>query len=97
MTGIDIIDLLERYWGFLATILAGLGSYITWRRKRQESTLVLYDKLEELKLKIITQISREIELSEEIAEKRRLIEEMKANCPDCYNKFINDREKPLSV
>lgn len=87
-----IIEVLEKFWALFVAIATGIGTYINWRRKRRRSTLVLYDKLEELKLKIITQVSREIELVEEVAEKNKIISEFKSRCPDCYNQFVNDRK-----
>ena len=100
----NLIDLLESYWALITVIVTSLGALVSWWRKRQSSTLALYDKMDELKLKVIAQVSREINLVEEsaklteeigektriIAEKNRIIEEFKTRCPDCYNQFMHD-------
>lgn len=100
----NLIEVMEGYWGLITLVATGLGGYLTWLRKRQSSTLALYNKMDELKLKVIAQVTREIKLVEDsaklaeevseknriISEKDRIIEEFKSRCPDCYNKYIDD-------
>lgn len=97
---VEFLNLLGSYWELLAGVATAIGGYIAWKKKKQESDIELLEKLEELKVKFITKIHREIELTEELAEevakKNKVIRDIKERCPDCYEQYINDNKKPVS-
>lgn len=58
------------------------------RQKMEEvnkvSTTMLYEELEELRVKIIKQVQNEVKQAESNAEKQILIDLFKIQCPGCF-------------
>ena len=79
---------IKNYWELIIAVFTGLGSLVGWliRRKKnkQTSTQMLYEQMEVLKKKIILQTANEITHATAIAEKDRIIENLRVHCPECY-------------
>lgn len=57
-----------------------------------QSTAMLYDELERIKQKLILQVNKDVDRATELAEKRRIIEEFRIHCPECYRQFITGKK-----
>jgi len=84
------LDFLKEAWQFILLITGGIGGLFAWFRERKKdrelSHNVLFRELESLKVKMIALISNSVEKQSEISKRDMLINEMKAACPDCYDK-----------
>jgi hypothetical protein len=80
-------------FGVLVTTLGGVvAGFFRWKAKKKESTSMLYEQLEKLKLKVILQVSKEVEQATELSEKEKIIADFKIHCPDCWASFIEKTE-----
>lgn len=84
----NILKLIEEFWTLIVAIAGGIGGYITWSKKQKQSTMMLYDELEKLKQKVVIQVSREVQQANLIAEKEEILNKLRLNCPECYEKII---------
>ena len=91
----DITQFIKSIWGLVSLIATGIGAFFTWRQRKKvqsrKSSQMLYEELERLKLKVIAQVHNEVNQATEIAEKNRLIAELKAHCPECYKSFLKSK------
>ena len=84
----DLIKILSDGWALIAIVTAGFGGTLTFINKRRTSTDLLYIQLEKLKIQVIEQVNRDVELIHEMAEKDKIVNRLKLHCPECYKKFI---------
>lgn len=89
----NVLDMIEKFWGLIVAIGGGVAAYFRWRSSRQKSTKMLYDELEKLKQKVILQVAREVEHASELAEKQRIIDGLRLHCPDCYKSFLKNYDQ----
>lgn len=92
MTANDLVEVLTEFWGLLVAIATGVGSVIAFKSKQKKSTTILYSDLENIKIKLLAQFEKEVRLTRDVAERDILIEQFKAYCPDCYEKFEKKRK-----
>lgn len=87
---------IAEYWDVLAgvgTTIAGVLGWLSVRKKKKDdSTQMLYDQLEALKKKVILQVATEVAQATEIGERDKIIEGLKRHCPECYDRFIENQE-----
>ena len=83
----SLLEILQDLWALIAAVITAIvAGYWKWRSSRSKSTQMLYNELENLKQKIILQISKEVEQSTTIAKQENLLNELKSHCPECYEK-----------
>ena len=88
----NLVKIVNDFWELISLSLAGIGGVFAFLKKQKSSTALLYQELERLKIQVIAQVQRDIDNAKEIAEKQQIINELKAKCPDCYRKFVEERE-----
>jgi tRNA G26 N,N-dimethylase Trm1 len=94
----DLLNTLEKYWQFIVVVtgsggIAGLIKYYyEYQANRKTSIELLYEELEKLKLRVIIQISKEVEHANELSEKNLILLKLKEKCPDCYQAVIDTIE-----
>lgn len=93
---------INEYWQMLVAAATAIGGALRWwtlrkKRKKQSSQLLL-EELENLKKKVILQVAAEVKAATELAEMRKILDELRLHCPDCYmavmNKLENDADLP---
>ena len=93
----ELLIFLEKFWALIVPICIGIGSAYEWNRRRKagikkaekQSTEMLYVELEDLKQKVINQVSREVDLATKLSEKETIIMLLAQHCPDCYKRVID--------
>ena len=61
--------------------------------KEKDATVLLYEQMEVLKLRIIEQVNIDIKQAENNAEKQILIDMLKIQCPGCYAAVLDELKK----
>lgn len=93
----ELLAHIKQYWEFIVLFASGVAGGIKWltvRKKNKDTSLsMLYEQLEDLRKKVIIQVEESVKSAEELAEKRRIINEFKAHCPECYERFIDETNK----
>lgn len=90
----DFLELLEQSWELILLVTGGISGLVAkYVKNRNQSTQKLYETIEELKLQIIANIEKDIDLASELAEKEKLLNEMRINCPDCYDRYVKKHKK----
>lgn len=84
----NFIELFEKFWGVIVALAGGAAGFLQWNQSRKSSTDLLYSQLEELKIQVIAQVSRDISKATEISQKQRIINEFKLHCPGCYSELL---------
>jgi Flp pilus assembly protein TadB len=92
----DFLESTKLLIGLVTGLITSGITFFTWRSKRKKaektSSQLLYKELEELKIKVISQVSREVNLATDNEKKRLIIEKFKLACPDCYASFIESQK-----
>ncbi len=82
-----LLDFINEFWKTAAVVVAGLTAIATYYNNRNKSNQQMLEIIEELKLQIIANIEKEIKQAAALAEKDKLLNDLRVNCPDCYNKY----------
>jgi hypothetical protein len=88
----DLVKLISDFWEVITLTLTGLGGIFAFLKNRKDSTALLYEELEKLKLQVIAQVQKDVKDAKELAEAEQIINELKLRCPDCYNQYIKDKK-----
>jgi len=88
----NLIKIFTDFWELIVLVIGGIGGVLGYFNKRQSSTSLLYKQLEELKIQVIAQVQRDIQLTNKVAEREKIINELKLHCKDCYEKIIQQNE-----
>lgn len=85
----SVITLISEFWELIVLVAGSLGGLFSYIRNRNKSTNQMYETLEDLKLQILENIEKEVDVANDLAEKEKLLNEMRINCPECYEKYVN--------
>lgn len=99
-----LLEQITDWWGFLVAIGGAIGAVIRWSLSQRKSkrlleeeerktTEMLYQQLYKLKQKVILNVEREVSHATELAEKNRIIQELRQHCPDCYDSYIKKKSE----
>lgn len=72
----QVIKYLTEIWEFLTVIVVGVGGFIAWLSKRRTSNAVLYETVEELRLKVLESIKKDVETAELMRERDSKIQHL---------------------
>ncbi len=92
----ELIKLLNDFWALIVFVIGSIGGFFTYLSKRKSSTNLLYKQLENLKIQVIAQVQRELSLTKEISKKQKILNELKINCPECYDKVLKRLENDFN-
>jgi hypothetical protein len=85
----NLINLFSEFWELIILVVGSLGGLFNYIRNRNKSNTQLYQTIEDLKIQILDNIEKEIDVANDLAEKEKLLNEMRINCPECYEKYVN--------
>ena len=86
-----LLATIKESWELIVIIVGGGVSTIKYFRDKKiekSSAGILYEELERLKIKVITQVQKDIQNATKLSEKEIIILEFKKNCPDCYQQVF---------
>jgi predicted negative regulator of RcsB-dependent stress response len=88
----ELIQVLQELWALILPVAIGIGALFRWRytKKKQsfDSIDEAYNKMAELREKIVKQVTRDIEHATTIARQKALLAELQTRCPECYKRVI---------
>ncbi len=88
----DIIDILNDFLGLIVGIATGVGGIFAWQSTRKKSTRMLYAEMEKLEIQIIERVQSNLKKTKEIAKKDQILNDVKLQCPQCYDKIMKKYE-----
>lgn len=94
----EIINNANAIIALMTVIATSVAGFHTWNKKRkkeeQDSYTLLYQHLEEIKKELILKIGKELKLTEELSEKKKILLELQSRCPDCYDRVVKKFKIP---
>lgn len=88
----SLLNNVSEWWQFIVGVVTTLGGAISWyairKRNADKADQMLLDRLEKFKKIIVLKTSKEVEQSTTIAEKDKIIQGLKVQCPECYDAYM---------
>jgi hypothetical protein len=75
-------------WEVFAGIAAAVSGFFAFMTGRKKSSSEMITELENLKIKIVAQVQREVANANTLARQTMLIERLKNACPECYKEVV---------
>lgn len=94
----DVLKNIEEWWLLISSIVSGIFvAIVQWRKSKRSSRVLLEKKMEDLRLKVISNIEVQLKHKVELAEQKYLIELLKNRCPKCYNECLEIIKNELGL
>ena len=91
----EVMGFLERFGALLVTIVTVIGGYFGWRSTRNKSTQMLYDQVEKMRQSQILLTDENLSTAKKLAQLTLILEALEQECPECYNKCIQQYGSPI--
>lgn len=86
----ELLYEIKELWYLLVGAAGAVTWLVKWRLDKQKNINLLYLEYEQLQVKIINNIKRAVKDSATIAEQRVVLDRLKLECPECYQRVIKE-------